>query len=250
VSEGDQAVLVTGANGDIGKSLCKLLGDAGYYVIATDTGRQAGGCRCDVFVGADLEQLVLDESFINDFRDSVADGISGRKLKGLVNNAAVQKLSGLDGIELTDFRTSLDVNVTAPMLLVKLFLNDLEAAQGSVVNIGSIHAKLTKPAFISYATSKTALEGLTRALAVDLGGRVRVNAIQPAAVETAMLLNGFGGHDDKYPALKACHPVNRISRPAEIAEVTIFMLSDNCRFMTGSIVSVDGGIGSRLHDPE
>jgi len=244
------AVLVTGAAGDIGRALCAIFRGDGYFVIATDRDRQADDCRCDAFITADLARLVQDDGYRENFAADVHAALSGRSLKGLVNNAAVQILSGFDDLALGDFRQSLDINVTAPMLLAQLFLGELEKARGSVVNIGSIHARLTKPAFISYAVSKTALEGLTRSLAVDLGARVRVNAIRPAAVETGMLLAGFRGERDMYPALEACHPVNRLAGPEEIARAALFLVSDECRFMTGTVMSVDGGIGARLHDPE
>ena len=207
------AVLVTGAAGDIGRALCAGFSKAGYFVIATDFEQRSGECTGDVFVGADLAELARDETYREKFAAEVNAALSGRSLKGLVNNAAVQKLAHLDEMASADFRQALDVNVTAPMLLVQLFAGRLEEARGSVVNVGSIHARLTKPAFVAYATSKAALAGLTRALAVDLGGRVRVNAIQPAAVETAMLLEGFRGKRDIYPALEASHPVNRLAPP-------------------------------------
>jgi NAD(P)-dependent dehydrogenase (short-subunit alcohol dehydrogenase family) len=109
---------------------------------------------------------------------------------------------------------------------------------------------LTKSAFISYATSKAALQGLTRALAVDLGGRVRINVIQPAATDTSMLREGFAGNEAGLAALGQYHPAHRLAIPDEIAAAVLFLVSDECRFMTGSVINVDGGIGSRLHDPE
>jgi NAD(P)-dependent dehydrogenase (short-subunit alcohol dehydrogenase family) len=245
-----KAVLVTGAAGDIGRALCTAFSAAGYFVIATDLEQRAGETAGDVFIGADLAELVLDDNCREQFAVQVNAALSGRPLKGLVNNAAMQKRARLDDMAPADFRRTLDVNVTAPALLVQLFAGRLEEARGSVVNIGSIHARLTKPAFVAYATSKAALAGLTRALAVDLGDRVRVNAIQPAAVETAMLLEGFRGKRDIYPALEASHPVNRLARPDEIAAAGVFLVADDCRFMTGAVLDVDGGIGARLHDPE
>jgi len=245
-----QAVLVTGACGGIGQSLCARFRSAGYYTIATDVVEHSAGCNCDHYVQANLRQLVADAGLAEEFAGQVDAALSGRKLKGLVNNAAVQQIAHLQELELEDFKDTLDVNVTAPALLTKMFLRALETAGGSVVNIGSIHAGLTKPAFISYATSKAALQGLTRALAVDLGGRVRVNLIQPAATDTAMLRAGFAANEAGLAALGEYHPASRLAMPKEIAAVALFLVSDECRFMTGSAINVDGGIGSRLHDPE
>ena len=94
-----------------------------------------------------------------------------------MNNAAVQILAPADAITFDQWRETLDTNLLAPFLLTQALLPELERGRGSVVNVASIHANLTKPGFVAYATSKAALVGLTRSLAVDLGGRVRVNAV-------------------------------------------------------------------------
>jgi len=245
-----QAILITGAGGGIGQSLCTAFRNAGYFIIATDVTDHDNGCDCDHYIQAALGQLVANAGVAQEFSRQVNAVLSGKQLKGLVNNAAVQTLAHTSELELADFRNSLDVNVTAPVLLVSLFLDVLEAARGSVINIGSVHAGLTKPAFVSYATSKAALQGLTRALAVDLGGRVRVNIIQPAATDTAMLREGFAGNEASLAILEQYHPAGRLAVPNEIAAAALFLVSDECRFMTGSVINVDGGISSRLHDPE
>jgi NAD(P)-dependent dehydrogenase (short-subunit alcohol dehydrogenase family) len=143
----------------------------------------------------------------------------------------------------------LNVNLVAPFLLVQALLQELENANGSVINIASIHAQVTKPEFVCYATSKTALVGLTRSMAVDLGGRVRINSICPAAVSTPMLMAGFEGKDDRFKELSRMHPLGRIGTPDEIAQVALFLASPAASFITGAAINVDGGIGSRLHDP-
>src|SRR3546814_11034334 len=84
-----------------------------------------------------------------------------------------------------------------------------------VLNISSIHARLTKPNFIAYATSKAALSGMTRAMAVELGARVRVNAIEPVAIDTPMLRAGFEGNDAGYEQLRIFHPVKAIGSRSE-----------------------------------
>jgi NAD(P)-dependent dehydrogenase (short-subunit alcohol dehydrogenase family) len=121
--------------------------------------------------------------------------------------------------------------------------------KGTVVNIGSIHAKLTKPAFISYATSKAALRGLTQSLAVYCGEDIRVNMVEPAAIATPILLEGFVGNPDALEGLENYHPVGRLGLPVEVAELVVYLVSDVSSFMTGSVIEFKGRIGSRLHDP-
>jgi len=249
VTEKQPAVLISGACGGIGRALCNAFRKAGYFIIATDVVAEGDACNCDRYIRADLEELVADESLGRSFAAEINTALTGKELKGLINNAALQKLAHLDELDLADFRASLDINVTAPLLLSRLFLDALAKARGSIVNVGSIHASLTKPAFISYATSKAALQGLTRALAVDLGDQLRVNAIQPAATDTEMLREGFRGNPAGLASLEKYHPANRLAMPEEIAATAVFLVSDECGFMTGSVINVDGGIGARLHDP-
>ena len=249
MTDKQSAVLITGACGGIGMALCTSFRKAGYFTVATDVVVEGDACDCDFYIRADLGEMVANVSLSGRFVTEVNAALTGRELKGLINNAAVQKLAHLDELDLADFRVSLDINVTAPVLLAKLFLDTLAKARGSIVNIGSIHAVLTKPAFISYATSKAALQGLTRALAVDLGEQVRVNAVQPAATDTKMLREGFRGNAAGLASLEKYHPAGRLAMPEEIAATTVFLVSDESGFMTGSVINIDGGIGARLHDP-
>lgn len=242
------SALVTGANGGIGLALCRAFSKAGYFVIGTDRGDKA--CVCDAYIKLDLSLFVDSAEQRNRFVDSVRSLDKNAPLKTLVNNAAVQLIGGVAEIGTEDFDLTLDINLKAPFLLTQCLLPSLELNAGSVVNIGSIHAQCSKPGFVSYATSKSALLGLTQAMAVDLGNRIRLNIIQPAATETKMLLEGFAGKEEKYGELKAVHPLGRIASPDEIANIAVFLASEQASFMTGACINVDGGVGVRLHDPD
>jgi len=151
-------------------------------------------------------------------------------------------------IKLEDWTETFNVNLTGPLMMSKLFLSRLEAGHGSIINIGSIHQQLTKPKFISYATSKSALIGLTKAMAVDLEGKVRVNAISPAAIETDMLRAGFDNNESALDELRKIHPVQRIGYPADVAKLALFLASENTGFLHGANLTLDGGISSVLKD--
>src|SRR5690606_23123305 len=97
--------------------------------------------------------------------------------------------------------------------------------------------------------SKAALVGLTKVMAVELGGRVRVNAVCPAAVATPMLVAGFEGREESYRQLSEMHPAGRIGQPEEVARLALLLSNEGLGFMTGAVVSIDGAIGARLHDP-
>ena len=129
-------------------------------------------------------------------------------------------------------------------------MKELTQAHGSVVNISSIHAQQSKTNFVAYATSKAALNALTRNMAIDLGRHIRVNAIEPAAVRTEMLVQGFQGDGNRLANLELFHPIGRIAEPDEIAKIAVFLCSDDASFLQGSIISATGGILGCLSDPE
>jgi len=243
------AIVITGANGGIGKALCSTFMKEGYFVIATDIEKQK--CQCDAYLELNLADLVSNKNHQQNFYEKVIRLLNNIDFKGLINNAAIQKLGSVEQISTKEFIETLNINVTAPLVLSQLFLKQLENANGAIINIGSIHAKLTKPCFVSYATSKAALLGLTQAMAVDLGSKkIRVNIIQPAATATEMLIAGFEGKEDSLKTLEQYHPIGRIAEPKEIAELAVFLVSDKAGFISGSAIGIDGGIGGRLYDPE
>jgi len=128
-------------------------------------------------------------------------------------------------------------------------LEKLKVSKGSVVNITSIHAALTKPGFSTYAMSKAAMDGMTRSLAVELGRDVRINAIAPAAISTPLLEAGFENRLDEFKQLADMHPTGKIGTPADVASLALYLVSEEAAFINGSILGLDGGIRGRLHDP-
>ena len=241
------AVIITGHSGGIGRALVSEFKKSGYFTIGID--RERSGIA-DVNIACDLSEIVNSKESAAVFSTDINQALQGKELKTLVNNAAIQILGDIAHVELDEFRSTLDVNLTAPFFLSKLFYPRLKKSKGSILNIGSIHANLTKPKFISYATSKAALKGLTQAMAVDFGQYVRVNIIQPAAVHTEMLASGFEGNPEGYKRLESYHPSNCIGTPEEIARIAVFLSDNKMEFVNGASINIDGAIGVRLHDPD
>jgi NAD(P)-dependent dehydrogenase (short-subunit alcohol dehydrogenase family) len=245
-----RTALITGANGGIGRALCAAFRRARWRVVGTDLHASARA-KCDAYVSADLSLLAADAAYRADRLARLRAALPRKGgLAALINNAALQVVAPVDKLDAADLAGTLAVNVAAPFLLVQGLLKELEAAGGAVVNIGSIHATQTKPGFSAYAASKAALTGLTRALAVELGGRVRVNAICPAAVATPMLKAGFGENRRKLSALAGFHPSGSIGTPDEVAAFTVMLAASASSYVTGAVLNLDGGISSRLFDPE
>lgn len=245
-----KTALITGACGGIGLALVRVFNDAGYKVIATDMEENPVGLPENVnYVTADLARFAADQAYAKQVVDEINSVLDFTTMNVLVNNAAIQIIGGTDSLCRSDWQTTLNVNLLAPFLLSQAFLTKLEIAKGCIINIGSIHARLTKKNFVAYATSKAALAGMTRAMSVDLGSRVRINAIEPAAVETEMLKAGFDGKLEHYELLKKCHPQCRLGQPDEVAQLSLIIAEGRFNFLHGACIGLDGGIGNKLMDP-
>jgi len=241
--------LITGASGGIGQALVCAFDMADYAVIATDITEPPDDLPCKYFIKADLQKTVTDETYAQEVFVEIRKHLNGRPLKVLINNGATQIIGKIENLTRNHWQATLDTNPLAPFFWTQTFLPELEAIRGSVINISSIHARLTKRKFSAYATSKAALSGLTRSLAMELGDRIRVNAIEPAAIDTYMLRAGFEGNVDGFTQLKQYHPTQSIGRPEEIGKLAVMIAGDKLQFMNGAIIQLDGGIGGCLYDP-
>lgn len=247
--------LITGALGGIGKALVKEYANNGYSVVALDVKNcdknSLGYKNKNVhFLQVDLEKLAIEENYASCFYKKIKKITKDDSISTLVNNAAIQILAHSSEITREDWLKSFNVNLTAPFFLSQLFFNDLEASRGSIVNISSIHATQTKSNFVAYATTKAALSSMTRNMVLDLGRKIRINAIEPAAIATDMLKSGFVGKEDKYRQLENFHPIGRVGTPQEVAKLSVFLSSEDAGFVQGACISASGGISGCLSDPD
>jgi len=239
------AVIVTGAAGGIGQALVSAFEQGGYTVLSVDRSPLDRNLHflCDLVECNDPQDArFLD--VVSSLRLACAD-----RLMAIVHNAAHQVVKPASQLSPIDWSRTWSVNVMAPFWLSMAFEAQLEKNKGCVLAISSIHERLTKPGFVAYAASKAALSGMIRALAVDSGGKVRYNAICPAAIATPMLVDGFAANPEGLRSLESFHPSGRIGRPDEVAAAALFLCSDQAMFINGSCIEMSGGIGARLHDP-
>ena len=248
--ERPRRVVVTGAAGAIGSAVVAEFKKHGHSVLGIDVVPTPSSLNVDVYIEMDLGRLNhLKREDRDDYLQPIRSWSEDGGLDVLVNNAAVQILGNLDSLDKEDWESSLDINLLAPFYLTKHLLNPLERVNGSVVNISSVHARHTKPQFVVYATTKAALSGLTRALAVDLGDRVRVNAVEPASIHTPMLEASFEGRPHEFEQLKSRHPQKRIGTPEEVAALVYAISLGNMNFLHGACIDLSGGLSARLNDP-
>ncbi len=252
--EAPRSLLITGAAGGIGTALVDHLLREEWQVIASelpaacpspDTPQQKGL----FWLPADLEQLASSGELLQNFATRVTELTTDAPLQAIVHNAALQRVGSFSDLTAADWYSSLAVNLLAPVAISRCLLPHLITNRGSIVHISSIHSRLTKPGFLAYATSKAALSGLTRAMSVEIGGQVRVNAIEPAAIRTPMLEAGFADQREALTMLEAFHPSGLIGSPLEVARAVSFLIDPANTFLNGCILELGGGIHNRLHDP-
>lgn len=226
-------VIVTGASSGIGAACVDVLVEKGYQVIGVD--RRPSSL-------AD-EHHVLDLSS-PDCGQELMRLIGEMPIDGLVNNAALQLNKAAESTTVEEFDELCAVNLRAPLMLAGSLLPRLESARGFVVNVASVHAVATSKNISAYAATKGGLVALTRALAVEWGPRVRVNAVLPGAIETDMLLDGLSRSALTPESLADRHPLKKLGAPKDVAAAVCFLAQNE--FATGSLLTVDGGATARL----
>jgi NAD(P)-dependent dehydrogenase (short-subunit alcohol dehydrogenase family) len=249
-----KTVVVTGGALGIGQATCELLAERGATVALLDWAAEAGNetrGRIELAGGRAMFQQVN----VADFQAVKAALQQVRESFGRVNSLVVSAGIQRYGTAMTttdeQWNEVLDVNLKGAWNAARATLPFIEeAGGGTIVNISSVQGLATQPNVLAYTVSKHGLLGLTRSMAMDFAKQnIRVNAICPGTVDTPML--GWAASLDKNPqsVIDACnqmHPLGRIAKPREIAEVVAFLLHESSSFVTGAVWTVDGGLLTQL----
>lgn len=219
----NKVAVVTGGAKGIGKAIVEEFRKAGAKVCIIDL------LPNDYFVGDLANQEVL-ESFA---RKVIADH---GHVDYLINNA-LPLMKGIEDCTYEEFNYALRVGVTAPFYLTKLFAPYF-ASGGSIVNISSSRDRMSQPQTESYTAAKGGISALTHALAVSLAGKVRVNSISPGWIDTEYTV--YSGPD----AIQ--HPAGRVGNPLDIANMVLYLCSDQAGFITGENICIDGGMTRQM----
>ncbi len=238
-----RTLVLTGASRGIGHATVKRFSSAGWRVITCS--RQAFPEDCPWEAGPE-DHLQIDLADPGDVDAGIAElknRLGGDPLHALVNNAGISPKS-TDGGRLSSLTTDMEtwqqvtqVNFYAPIMLARGLLDELQLAQGSVVNVTSIAgSRVHMFAGTAYATSKAALASLTREMAADFAPRgIRVNAIAPGEIKTEIL------SPDTEELLAPTIPMRRLGTPEEVAKTIYFLCTEQSSYVNGAEIHINGG---------
>ena len=238
-----KTVLITGGRSGIGRATAERFADEGARVFTAQRGED------DQFesIIADLADPAAPQAVIDQVTRQ-----SGR-LDVLVNNAGIMQEAAIEDMPLEDWMQTININLTAPFLMIKAALPYLRQTKGAIVNTGSIEGLGSNPMHAAYGASKAGLHGLTKAVAVDYGDEgIRCNAVAPGWIDTDLNIDFIESMED--PAafrrdIGKIHPLGRTGTPQEVASLIAFLASSDASFITGQVYTVDGGRMTKLSLP-
>ena len=228
---GGKRALITGAASGIGAATARRFVEEGATVVVADVAEEGGRSLAEE-LDATFERLdVRDESAWV----AAVDRSGG--LDVLVNNAGIVELGGVSEMDEATFRRVLDVNTVGVFLGMRTVVPSMRSrGGGSIVNISSIAGLVGNPYSIGYAASKWAVRGMTKSAAVDLAqDGIRVNSVHPGVIRTPMSASV------ELSKTSGLSPLERLGEPVEVANLIVYLASDESSFTTGAEHVVDGG---------
>jgi len=234
--------LVTGGSGGIGAAICHRLAADGYHVyIHAHHGLQTALTLADAIAaeGGSAEVLVFDVTNSAAVAEILTSLTDEQPIQVLVNNAGIHDDVIFPGMQNTQWHRVIDVslngffNVTHPLMMPMI-----RSRWGRIINISSIAALTGNAGQVNYSAAKGAINSATKSLAKEVASRgITVNAIAPDIIDTSMSESAFNADD-----IKRIVPMKRAGTPKEVADLVGFLASDQAAYITGQVISINGGM--------
>ncbi len=237
-----KVALITGAAGGQGAAAARRFVAEGARVVVADVNDELGKAFADE-IGA--HYLHLDVSREDEWAAALPEVVDTYGPPTvLVNNAGVLHFSLLQDTTLADYLRVIHVNQVGTFLGMRAVVPGMiEAGGGSIVNVSSVEGLAATPLLTAYTASKFAIRGMTKVAALELAGKgVRVNSVHPGAIETGLLPDALGGQPVDLAYVGKRVPLKRVGQPHEIAELVLFLASDDSSYCTGAEFVADGGV--------
>jgi|SRR5579862_2468841 len=244
-----RAALVTGAGSGIGRAIARRLGEEGAWVGCLDR-EPTGIAEVVAALAHGGRAFTADVSREKEVSEVIASILAERgRLDVLANSAGIAgPQTPVGATPLEQWQHTLDVNLTGTFLVCKHALPSLIESRGNIVNIASALALIAKTDEAAYHASKAGVMHLSKSMALDYAGKIRVNCVCPGAVRTAMIESVLPAGVDRAAALAEyglIHPLHRrLAEPEEIAEAVLFLASDDASLVTGVAMPVDAGLSA------
>ncbi len=243
-----KVALITGATSGIGEATAQELAKQNCNLMLTGRNEQkltalqnhfsSTGINCTVLAG-DIRDAKFRQQLIEETINRLG------RLDVLVNSAGIIEMGTIETTSMDGYDRTMDVNLRSVFHLIQLALPHLEKTKGNIVNVSSVAGLRSFPGIVVYCISKAGLDQLTRCVALEVAPKgIRVNAVNPGVVITALHTNS-GMSKEQYQAFlergKQSHPLGRVGKPEEVADLIVFLASDSAGWITGGTYSIDGG---------
>jgi len=240
---GGKIAIVTGGGSGLGFAMAEKFTQAGIETIIAgrdkqklDAAKEKLGSLCHA-IACDVSDLSSIPGFVNDVLKQFG------QVDILVNNAGINMKKLIEDVTDEDFQKVITTNLTAVFVMSREVIKHmLERKSGCIINISSMAAQYGLPKVIAYSASKTAIDGLTRAMAVELGPKgIRVNAIAPGFIYSEMTAKALDSDPERKAKVFNRTPMGIMGQPSDIGEAALFLASDAAKYITGVVLPVDGG---------
>ena len=242
-TQNKRVAIVTGGGSGLGLAIAEKFTQAGIETIIVGRdqeklkiAKEQLGNLCHA-IACDVSDLSSIPGFVNDVLKKFG------QIDILVNNAGINMKKEITDVTDEDFQKVITTNLTAVFVMSREVIRHMqEKKSGCIINISSMAAQYGLPKVIAYSASKTAIDGLTRAMAVELGPQgIRVNAIAPGFIYSAMTAKALDSDPERKAKVFNRTPMGHMGQPEDIGAAALYLASDAAKYVTGVVLPIDGG---------